>query len=190
MKIMLLALLFPIFCQAQSEKATNSNAVFQDSIPQTSFYLKDRRVVFSNLTKRELADKIYSILNTTKNFRLNFEGMTNADFYGKLIQYQFDRARYNATFFNSSLALTVPINADVTVQVKDYKYRVTISEITFKYFSPKPEENVNFTLDGMLIDRNGKKIMQSKSNTKLANFLSTDFASLFDVNRSMIANDF
>ena len=195
MKIMLLALLFPVFCHAQNEKTTNLALVFQDSIPKTSFFLKDRRIVFqkvypSNLTQKELSDKVYTMLNTTKGFKFSLDGISDIDFYGELCQYRFDVERYGVTLFNAPIVLNVPIDAKVIIQVKDYKYRITISEVAFRYYGPNPENNVDELLEKSLIERDGKKIKTSKSNTKLTNYLDQDFSALFDLGKSLTAGDF
>lgn len=197
MKIMLLALLFPVFCHAQSEKANNSQTVFQDSIPKTSFYLKDRRIVFqkvytSKLQQEELANQLYTFLSRRKDFRFaTINGIADAEFFGQICQHRFDAARFGVVpFFNAPLILNEPIDATVVVQVKDNKYRVTITEMAFRSYGFMPtNDNVQF-LEKWFVERDGKKLKASKSNTRLANFLDQDFAEMFDLNKSATASDF
>jgi hypothetical protein len=195
MKIMLLTLLFPILCFGQSEKA-NSPTVFQDSIPKTSFYLKDRRVIFqkvyaSNLTQKELSAKIDTLLNTIDGFCQNFDGGSESDFYGRLCQYRFDMDRYGIGSTNwpsASNILRYPIDAKVTIQVKDYKYRVTITEISSHYFVAEiPEDEL---LEKSLMEKDGKKLKSSKASIKIAGYLNTDFSDLFNLKRSATASEF
>jgi hypothetical protein len=185
MKIMLLALLFPVFCHAQNEKA---NAVSQDSIPNTSFYLKETRIIYqkvfkSNLSQKELADQVYRLLSTTKDFKFDIDGVGNVDFYGRLCLHQFDNVRYNTTVFNAPVLLNIPIDATVVVQVKDNRYRVTISDITFKY-------TTDLLLDNELTERNRSRLNLGRSSLKLAKFLDQDFTDLFEIKNLAISSDF
>jgi hypothetical protein len=189
MKIMLLALLFPVLCYAQSEKAYNSNAIFQDSIEKTSFYLKDTRIVYqkvftSRLPQKELSEQVYRLLSTAKNFRFDFDGISNVEFYGRLRLHQFDGVRYNTTLFNSPILLNLPLNAIVVVQVKDFKYRLTISEVEFI------GKETTYPLDNQLTQYNRSKLNLTKSNSKLATYLDKDFTDLFEVKNTVIASDF
>jgi hypothetical protein len=188
MKLMLLALLFPVFCVAQNEKAA---AVFQDSIPKTSFYLNDGKIVFqkvftSTLQAKELSGQLYRLFNTTDGLKFNLES-TDLDLFGQILQREI---RQNVTIFNAPILLQIPFDAKIVIQVKDYKYRVTISDLTFRYYAPLPENDVTHPIERSLLDRSGKKINDNKSNVKLASYLEQDLSGLFDLNRSATAGSF
>lgn len=192
MKIMLLALLFPVFCAAQNEKAT-SVSFFQDSIPKTSFYLKDRRIVFqkvytSSLKQKELANQLYSQLNLIDAFKYDSDGNSDAIIQGQLCQYRFGTERYGVTVFNAPVLLQYPIDARVTIQVKDYKYRVTVAEIAFRYFGA--DGKLDELLERSLMEKDGKKFKNTQAATKMSNYLHLDFSDLFDVRRSATASEF
>lgn len=192
--MMLLALLLPVLCRAQGPKANAQSAAFQDSVPQTSFYLKDRRVIFqkvytSKLPQKELSDKLFTLLNTTTGFRFDLDQPSAADFYGQLCNYRFDRERYGATIFNSPILLAIPINARVVVQVKDFKYRITVSEVVFTDYSVQGSL-IEELLEKSVMEKGGSKFKIDKTSLKLANYLNTDFTSLFSLDRSALTSDF
>lgn len=82
-------------------------------------------------------------------------------------------------------------NDAVAVQVKDYKYRVTVSEIAFKHRS---DTTSNATYESFIEtsmttkNRAGFKI--SKDNIKTAGMLDEDLTDKFDLNKSPILEDF
>lgn len=193
-------MLFPLLSLAQKEKATTILLpLYEDSIPQTAFFLKKRNVFFqkvftSDLRKEELADKIYTLLNTKKAFRMDKNIFTNdGDFFGRLSQHKFDPYKYDAGSLSTPGVLAYPINATVAIQIKDYKYRVTITEVNFKEYKKDSKDSlqtVDILLDDYVTQKNRSKIKLSKSNAKLAAYLDRDFTDLFDLNSSIISGDF
>lgn len=192
-------MLFPLFCLAQTEKATTTiPPLYEDSIPQTAFFLKKRNVFFqkvfsSNLRKEELSDKIYTLLNTKREFKIDKNSFTSDDeFFGRLFQHKFDALKYDATSLLTPTALGYPINARVAIQIKDYKYRVTITEINFKEYNKDPKGTLpaDILLDNYVTQKNRTKIKLSKSNVKIATYLDRDFTDMFDLNSSLISGDF
>lgn len=198
LKLTFLGLLFPVCCFSQTEIAVSSTRpVYQDSIPQTAIFLKNRNVIFqkvftSDLQKEELADRINTLLSKTADFRFDRGCYTSeGEFIGRIIQHKFDVRKYETSMFGTPAALMYPLNASVVVQIKDYKYRVTISEINFKESRKEAkEEPIDVLLDDYITQKNRSKIKAGKSNVKLAGYLNRDFSDMFDLNQSLTASGF
>lgn len=198
MKFTLITLLFPLFGHADMEKPLlTQQTVLQDSMPQTSIYLRNRTVFYqkvfkSKLQKEELADQINTLLGTMPGFRFERGCYTaEGEFFGKLFQHRIDLGKYNFGLFEAAGLLSTPFNATVIVQIKDYRYRVTISEVFY------PDNNLgqkelkrDILLDDYITKKNRSSLSNSKSDLKLATLLSQDFTDLFDLNRSIISGEF
>lgn len=187
-------MLLSLYCSAQEKKTASSIPIFQDSIAGTSFFLKDQDVIYqkvftSSLKKEELIEKVNSLLSTIRKFRFNNNSyLTDAEFYGRIAYHNFDVRKYDYSLFNNSGYITVPLNAIVAIQVKDYKYRVTISEMNFRRDSMSEEASMN--LNEVLMGRNRDKLKHNKANSKLTKYLNQELTTLFDADRSLLGGDF
>lgn len=198
MKRILFTLLVPFFCYVQKGKAsTNTTFLSGDSVVKTGIFLKNRNVIYqrvfsSNLTKEDLADKVATLLTTTRDFRFSRGNhFSDWEFFGRLSDHRFDLGKFDTGVFSTPSIFGMPMNATVVVQVKDYKYRVTISEMTFKL--PKDsvrKEPQNLLLDDIITQKGRSLIKQSKSNIKIASMLDQDLTDIFDLNRSLTGSDF
>lgn len=198
MKRILLTLLVSVLCYLQNgEAATRTHVLSGDSIPHTGIFLKNRNIIYqkvfsSNLTKEDLADKVATLLSTTRDFRFaRGNHFSDWEFFGRLSDHKFDLGKFNTGVFNTPTIFGVPMNAVVVVQVKDYKYRITISEMVFKL----PKDNVrkepeDLLLDDLITQKGRSLIKQSKSNIKIAGMLDQELTDIFDLNRSVTGSDF
>ncbi|WP_379086074.1 hypothetical protein [Pedobacter sp. UC225_65] len=194
-RLTLLAMLFSLCCFAQDQKTANAPPIFKDSIAGTSFFLKDRDIVYqkvfaSNLKKEELLEKMNSLLSTIRNFRFNQNTIpAEAEIYGRLFFHSFDHEKYDYNMFNNSGYISEPLSAVVAIQVKDNKYRLTISEMSFSRDTEAPSQRIR--LDEVFTQKRTRdKIKHQKANLKLAQYLDQEFTTLFNAKRSLLAGDF
>lgn len=194
-KLTLLAMLFPLFCfaQKQKDKIIVLNA-YEDSIPSTSIYLKDKNIIYqkvftSSLKQEELNNKLNVMLGTLKSFRFN-SGVytTENEFFGLLYGHKFNVSQDDISLFNSTGYLTFPLDAVVAVQVKDYRYRITVSSMEFVRDTMVPDNSL--LIDYFLKQKNGLAIKQSKPNIRFATILNHEFNTLFNVEKSLLTTDF
>lgn len=129
---LLLVMLCAVMTKAQKQKLSPG---VQDSIAGTSIVLKNHTVIFqkvysSKLTKEELEQKLRLFLPTVKNFQLtNAMNQNPGQLSGRITSSIINYERYDT----SSWALfAYPLNANVLIQIRDQKYRVTISQLMFK----------------------------------------------------------
>ncbi|GEM_PF-3066029 len=188
-------MLFSLCCFAQDQKTVNAPPIFKDSIARTSFFLKDRDIVYqkvfaSNLKKEELLEKMNSLLSTIRNFRFSQNAIpAEAEIYGRLFFHSFDHEKYDYNMFNNSGYISEPLSAVVAIQVKDNKYRLTISEMSFSRDTEAPSQRIR--LDEVFTQKRTRdKIKHQKANLKLAQYLDQEFTTLFNAKRSLLAGDF
>lgn len=193
-KLTYLVMLFPLFCIAQQKAPTTVAPVFQDSIANTAFYVKNKDVVYqkvfsSALKKEALTEKINGLLNGMNRFRFNQSMHFNgSEFYGQLILHEFDIDRKELSMFNVSGFISYPLSAVVAVQVKDYKYRVIISDMNFSYTPMDLLTGVR--LNELFFPKNGSLIKKSNANMKLTQLLDHEFSTLFNLNNALANADF
>lgn len=197
MKPTLLALLLPLFGLAQSENpAPPATVLMQDSVPQTSLFLKDRRIVFqkvfsSQLNKDELMEKLNGLLSNTRGFRFDRHVyFGDGEFFGWLYGHRFDYIKYNLGILGTPSLLGQPMYAKVAIQVKDNKYRVTITEMSFSVEVDPREMPNNTLLDEWLTEKRRSRLSKSRSSVKLATYLNQDLSDLFDLSKSVTYGDF
>jgi predicted transcriptional regulator len=197
MKLILLALFFPLFCFAQNGQKKMSDGVV-DSVPGTSIVLKNYEVVFqkvytSKLTADELGDKLFTLLSTTKGFRFDRRvSPASGELIGKLIQYDVDVQRYGGnSIFGMMGIVNCPSNASVVISVKDFKYRVTVSDLTFTHIETATKgEFIDMKLSNYITKKNRSRFGTGKSDVKLARVLDQDFSDKFDLQKSNLTDDF
>lgn len=212
MKLLLLILLFPVIGFAQVRNSNSIDGV-HDSIAGTSFLLKNQHIIFqkvysSKLRQQELSDQLYALLSANNKFRFNNRIEQNDDqLVGKIFRYKVDAAKYGGTFFKTPAILDYPLNAVVIIHVKDFKYRVILSELAFKDDRPlnkstagnesvnKEGANKNIVYDDILMDdyftqKRRSKFSTSKSIIKAAQYMELDLSDLFDIQKSILSNDF
>ncbi|QNK61588.1 hypothetical protein H7F33_13600 [Pedobacter sp. PAMC26386] len=198
MRMTMLAMLLPFFCFGQIDQNNNSFSTgVIDSVPGTSIVLKNYEVIFqkvytSKLTGDELAEKVFTLLSAEKTFRFNRRvESTGSEFIGKLICYNINTNKYGGTVFATPAVLSYPLEATVIVNIKDFKYRVTIVDIVFKDI---PAATKGEFIDGLLSDLITKKrrsrFGNGKSDVRLAKFIDLDFSDRFDLRKSYLSDDF
>ncbi|WP_316793760.1 hypothetical protein [Pedobacter frigoris] len=193
MKRTMLALLVPLLCYMQ--KGTAATTVVNDSLSKTSIFLKDRNIYYqkvftSNLSKDELSDKVAVHLSTIPYYKhKNDSYFTEGDFIGYLSNNTFKINR-PLTFFNVPTLLHYPMDAMVAIQVKDNRYRVTVSEMAFKVTKTDSIRTVTkrYPLEGEVTRKSGSEIKPSKQ--KILDTMEQYFTNLFDLGKSAIATDF
>jgi len=201
MRTLLLMLFLPVFCFGQaSQNDPPERQVIQDTIQGTSMQLKDGRVVFkkaysSSLKKEALMDKLSALLSLIKSFRFN-EGtyQSGEQVIGKLFRHKINADRYGGVYLIGALsALTDPLNAMVLVQVKDFKYQVVITEISFGEVYADSLKRTHYNdvmLEKYVTRNNASKLKSGKSNVKLLQSIDQEFSDLFNLQKSNLAADF
>ncbi|KIO77475.1 hypothetical protein TH53_09395 [Pedobacter lusitanus] len=198
MKLIILTFLLPLFCFAHAGTNLNSLQVStKDSIAGTSVILKNHEVIFqkvytSKLTGDDLAEKLFTLLSTMKKFRLDRRvSPTETEFIGKLTYYMVDARKYGGTVFATPAILSYPVTASVVINIKDYKYRVTIADITFKDIeSATKGEFRDVTLSEHITQNRRSQLKTGKSALRLAQFIDQDFSDRFDLMKSSLNDDF
>lgn len=193
MKRTMLALLVPLLCYMQN--GTAATTVVNDSLPKTGIFLKDRNIYYqkvftSALAKDQLSDKVASHLSTLHYFRFKQDSYSpDGDFVGYLSNNVF-KVNPVASIFNIPSVMDHPMDAMVVIQVKDNRYRVTVSEIVFKITSADSVRRVTkrYPLESDVTRKNGTEIKPSQR--KLLNAIEQYFTNLFDFGKSVIATDF
>ncbi|HMI02029.1 MAG TPA: hypothetical protein VK541_06075 [Pedobacter sp.] len=195
MRTLLLMLFLPIYGFGQaSQNDPPSRQVIQDSIPGTSIILKDGNILFkkayaSNLEKEALSDQLYTLLSLIKGFKPNDERYRAVD----QITGRLSRHNINMNKYATSDILNKPINAMVLVQLKDLKYQVIVSEISFGETytdSLKHELTRDVMLESYITEKKGSKLRSRKVYVKLAQILNQELTDLFDLQKSNLAAEF
>ena len=205
--LLLLILLFPVIGFTQVRNSNSIDGV-NDSIAGTSFLLKNQQVIFqkvysSKLRQQELSDQLYTLLSANDRFRFNNRIAQNDEqLIGKIFRYRVDATKYGGTFFKTPMILDYPMNAVVIIHVKDFKYRVILSELRFKddrslnkTTANTEAANKSIVYDDILMDdyftqKRRSKFSTSKSIVKAARYMELDFTDLFDIQKSVLSNDF
>ena len=187
---MLLGLPLLASAQVDLRKVSLSPGV-QDSILGTSIVLKDKAIIFSKvyestLTKEELTNKIKSLLPSVKSFQLtDSPNQTAEQFSGRFTDYIVNYRKYGGTLMGTPMILNNPLNANVIIQVKDYKYRVIVSDIIFKGVKVLVNDTGTDILADDFLSRNKRQLIRSNSNSQsIANYLNKDFTDNFDITKS------
>ena len=197
MKLILLALVFPLFCFAQNGQKKMSDGVL-DSVPGTSIVLKNYEVIFqkvyaSKLTADELGEKLFTLLSTTKGFKFNRRvSPAGSELIGKLTQYDVDVQRYTGnTIFGMMGIVNSPLDASIVINVKDFKYRVIVSELTYTHIETATKgEFTDVKLSDYITKKNRSRFGTGKADVKLARVLNQDFSDKFDLQKSNLTDDF
>lgn len=197
MKRLMLTLLVPLFCYAQNGTPMKPLVPSQDSIPNTGIILKNKEVIYqkvfsSHLKKEDLLAKVTALLANMRNFKFNkTNALSEWDLFGRLSDYKCQTGKFEKKWLDGGTILNYPMNASVAVQVKDYKYRVTISEMAFKH---RADTTTNLTyeasLDNSMTTKSRAGFKTTKDNIKTANMLDQDLTDKFDLNKSPILEDF
>jgi len=190
MKNLFFLLLFlPGIClsQVNVENMDSSSVGLQDSILGTSFILKDHSVIFqkvydSDLNKDELISELKSFLPLVKNFQLAVSPSQNPEqFTGRISDFMVNYKKFGGSDGLSASILSLPLSANVAVQVKDKRYRVTITEIIFKgHGTTPPDAIVNRPFDDFISSNHRTKVRTGR-NLRIAKLIDKDLATSFDI---------
>jgi len=187
--ILFLLLCIPTICLAQINADTAHTAEpVQDSILGTSFILKDHSVIFqkvypSALSKDQLISRLKYFLPTVKNFKLSALTIENSDLLtGRIVDFMVNYQKFGGSDDYNTSMLAYPIQANVIIQIKDNKYRVTVSEIIFKGFqNSSPIIAINTPLDDLVSRNQRTKVRTADRYLKIAKFVNDDLSMSFDV---------
>lgn len=196
-KLLILALAFtPIMLYAQvNQDNVKLSPNVQDSVLGTDIILKNNEIIFqktysSELLKSELIEKLKIYLPTIKNFQLSELSNQNDDqFSGKLTDYMVNYRKYGGTLMGTMIALNYPLTANVIIQVKDNKYRVTISNFIFKGIQVS-SQSYDVALDEALTKSKRTKIQSNKTSINAANYLNKELTDIFDLKNKKKIDDF
>lgn len=167
----------------------------QDSLLGTSIVLKNSEIIFQktydvDLLKSELIEKLKNHLPTIKNFQLTESpNQTNDQFSGKFADYIVNYRKYGGSLMNTLIALNYPLTANVIVQVKDYKYRVTVSNLLFKNVQTMGQ-SYDILLDDGMTKAKRTKITTNSTVIKAGGYINQELTELFDINKKVKINDF
>jgi len=186
-----LFMFLPLFSIAQVDlKKIKLSPDTQDSVLGTSLILKENTILFqkvyeSELSKSELKIALQSFLPAVKSFQLtDITNQTEYQFSGRLSDYNINYRKFGGTFIDAPSLLNYPIIANVIIQVKDNKYRVTISEIIFKSLLITTNAPNDRELDDVLT-RKERTLIKTNSNAQsVGYFLDKDFSLAFDIKKT------
>jgi hypothetical protein len=193
---LMLLLVLPLLVHAQvgKDKTTLSPGV-QDSVLGTSFILRENTILFqkvydSTLGKDDLVKSLKGFLPAVKSFQLTESPNQNEyQFSGKLNDYLINYRKYGGSLMGTSVLLNEPLNANVIIQVKDYKYRVLISDVVFKDVQLIMGDNgTDIFLDDMFTRKKRTEIRIHPTVSKVAKYMDSDFGDSFNVSTSKKAS--
>jgi hypothetical protein len=192
MKITMLTCMAVFFCYLQN--GTARTTPLQDSVPKTNFFLKNgnlyyQKVFYSDLNQKELSDKVVAHLGKVYHFRFKSDNnASDSEFTGYLTDYNFKIGR-NASLGISTM-LMKPMDAMVVVQVKDAKYRITISDMAFMYaVADSVERNARrYPIESDVTENEGTQIKKPKY--KMISIIDYYFTDLFDLKNAIISTEF
>lgn len=187
--VLMLLLVLPLLVRAQvgNDKTTLSPGV-QDSVLGTSFILRDNTILFqkvydSTLGKDDLVKSLKAFLPAVKSFQLTESPNQNEyQFSGKLNDYLINYRKYGGSLMGTSVLLNESLNANVIIQVKDYKYRVLISDVVFKDVQLVIGDNgTDIFLDDMFTRKKRTEIRIHPTVSKVAKYMDSDFGDSFNI---------
>ncbi|QNK63570.1 hypothetical protein H7F33_03435 [Pedobacter sp. PAMC26386] len=193
-KLLFFFMLYPFALCAQTDiqDALPSNGV-QDSVAETSIILRNNSLIFqkvysSILHKEELLKKLKVFLPAVKSFQLGNEtNQTTDQLSGKLSTYFINYNKYGVNQTGIGGILGYPITADVIIQVKENRYRVTISNIILKSVGDTVKHDV--PIEMYLTKIKQPLITKSNQGLKTIIYINNEFSSSFDLNSRDKIND-
>ncbi|MBB5646536.1 hypothetical protein [Pedobacter cryoconitis] len=196
-RLLFLLFLLPFSSFAQND--TVNTYVFpgiQDSIAGTSLILKNNVLLFqkvysSALNKDGLANALRSFLPTVNSFELS--DVTNQTTYqlkGKISNYFVNYRKYGDGNSGVSNLIYFPLNADVLIQIKDGKYRVTISNlIVQQYYESSIINKDNTALESFITKNDRSKIQKNNKSIKTLRYIDNELNFAFDLNSTAKITD-
>ena len=188
--------MIPVMLYSQVNlKQTKLSENVQDSVLGTDVILKNNEVIFqktykSDLSKIELIEKLKVYLPTIKNFQLTeITNQNDGQFSGKLTDYIVNYRKYGGTLMGTMTALNYPLVGNAIIQVKDNKYRVTISNFIFKGVKVL-SESYDFALDDGLTKAKRTKIRENLSMLNAMGYLNKELTEMFDLHTTKKIDDF
>ncbi|MGY0041193.1 hypothetical protein [Pedobacter sp. NJ-S-72] len=107
-----------------------------------------------------------------------------------MIQYDVDVQRYTEnTIFGMMGIVNSPLNASVVIHVKDFKYRVTVSDVSYTRVDTAGRSS-DIKLSDYMTKNNRSRFGTAKSDLKLARVINQDFSDKFDLQKSNLTDDF
>jgi len=200
-KILFLLLLFPFTLSAQTDSIAYVPAGgIQDSIPETFIILKDNDLLFQKvyttaLKKDDLVNKLKLFLPGVKSFQLsNATNQTAYQLKGRLSSYfiNFRKSQKN----NNGIAdfLFHPLNADVLIQIKDGRYRVTVFNMVVRNYYDRIDSTrykSDLSIESFMAKDKRSKISTRNDDIKSAKFINSELTNSFNLNSpTRIKDDF
>ncbi|WP_443937641.1 hypothetical protein [Pedobacter sp. MW01-1-1] len=199
-KLILLSLLIvTTYCKALSVVNPNQTeekviASVADTIPNSCLILKNNAVLFektyfTTLSNKELKQKLKLFLPSVKAFQLTSDANQNDEqLSGRLTDFLINYRKYGGTHLFTPEIMNTPIQANVIIQIREGKYRVTISEIIFKNANTAPDSGEPTTADDLFTRAKRSKIRTNETSLNCAHYMSRDLAESFDINASSKIN--
>jgi len=114
--------------------------LIEDVDPVHNFYLENQKVQYRKvfevefLSEDELIDKLNGYLPTISGLEnINFNGTV---FTGFINEWDIDIKKYGARSISSWVMLSQKMNSKLTIQVKENRYRIVLSDIQFIAYDP------------------------------------------------------
>lgn len=196
-RLLFVLLLLPFSLFAQND--TVNTYVFpgiQDSIAGSSLILKNNVLFFqkaysSALNKDGLVNALKSFLPTVNSFELS--DVTNQTTYqlkGKISNYFVNYRKYGDGNSGVSNLIDFPLNADVLIQIKDGKYRVTISNLVVQqYYESSILNKENTALESFITKNDRSKIQKNNKSVKTLRYIDNELNFAFDLNSTAKITD-
>lgn len=196
-RLLFVLLLLPFSLFAQND--TVNTYVFpgiQDSIAGSSLILKNnvlffQKVYSSALNKDGLVNALKSFLPTVNSFELS--DVTNQTTYqlkGKISNYFVNYRKYGDGNSGVSNLIDFPLNADVLIQIKDGKYRVTISNLMVQqYYESSILNKENTALESFITKNDRSKIQKNNKSVKTLRYIDNELNFAFDLNSTAKITD-
>lgn len=194
-KLLLLLFIAPIALFAQVKNKQLPENV-QDSLINTSFLLKNNEVIFSkvfnsDLDKSDLLEKLKSILPNIGNFQFKIDASNSDKINGVLTGSTVNYRKYGGTLLGTNGIMNYPLYGNVVVQVKDFKYRVLITNLNYKNV-PEP---IGFGKMDILLDDAVTRSKRTKFKSSIAvhnilTYIDMHFSDLFNITAKQAVDTF
>lgn len=182
-----------LFAQVKNQNLPEN---VQDSLINTSFLLKNNEVIFSkvfvsDLNKAALLEKLQSILPNIGNFEFKIDASNSDKINGVLTGTTVNYRKYGGTLMGTNRIMNYPLYGNVVVQVKDFKYRVLITNLSYKNVpEPLGYGKMDFILDDGVTRNKRTKFKSSIAVHNILTYIDMHFTDLFNINAKQAVDTF
>lgn len=154
-----------------------------------NFHIKDQSVVYSKVFELEGYDE-FELVEKFNAYLPTLPGITNVQFNGNVFtgfmeRVSFDCRKYNKNMFVPWAPLNYPFYGNVTIQVKDNKYKVVITNIEFV----SPNTLTVIDLNSSATKRRGKSLRKGGQIGGAMECLNSYFTDKFTITKVDLENE-